>query len=226
MPSEVTVSLVQPLPNASSLSHLSLKHVLCSQPLILQWPWSFHTHGVPSVSAPHRQCLLRHQGTPNCSLHHLSWLGSHSLCCPWRIWSSYYSLKLASFDYMRVIFFLLLFLTALLNSLSSSFFFMPKHWGSQSLCSLWAHPWQPCHPNNLLGSLLLFPYSHGWGCFTLSYWLQHQFFPQSGMTELVLNPYFHKCGIKENMLSTNFDVFLHFRQDSTLSVWPGLVLSF
>lgn len=75
----------------------------------------------------------------------------------------------------------------------------------------WAHPWQPCHPNNLLGSLLLFPYTHGWGCFTFSYWLQHQFLPQSGMTELVLTPYLHKCGIKENMLSMNFDVFLHFR---------------
>lgn len=136
----------------------------------------------PSVSAPYRQCLLRDQGTPNCSLHNLSW----------------FSFSLLSLDHLKLLLLtekdltlewlgesdlflsFLLFLTVLLNSLSS-FFFMHKHWGSQSLCSLWAHPWQPCYPNNLLGSLLLFPSTpHSWGCFTLSFSFSTSSFPSQG----------------------------------------------
>lgn len=87
------------------------------------------------------------------------------LCCHWRLWNFYYLLKLSPLLVsMKVIFFqfVFLFLTDPLTSLSSCFFSMPKCGHLLSLCSfpfLWAHLWQPCHPNNLLGFLSCSPYS-------------------------------------------------------------------
>lgn len=147
-----------------------------------------------SISLPHRKCLLSHQGTPNCSLHNLSWFSSHSqlslealkLLLLAETFSSFgfhesdffpvcFSFPDRSFDFLVFSFLLHAYVWTLTKpllfsrSLSSSLATLPSWWPTW-LCLL----------------LPLTP--HGWRCFRLSFWLQKEFCPRSGMIELVLNP--------------------------------------
>lgn len=90
-----------------------------------------------SISLPHRKCLLSHQGTPNCSLHNLSWFSSHSLLSLEALKLLLLAETFSSFGFMKVIFFQFVFLllTDPLTSLSSRFFSMPKCGHLLSLCS-------------------------------------------------------------------------------------------